>query len=58
MADPVTFAEEAAAEAAKAQEEAQTTTFEGENKFQHAISIWRSTIASQPDPLDALRKVY
>lgn len=57
MADPVTFAEEAAAEAEKAKVEAQTPTFEGENKFQHAISIWRSMEGLQPFATgDAMRK--
>lgn len=41
MADPVAFAEEAAA-AAAAEPEKAAPTFEGENKFQHAISVWRS----------------
>ena len=35
------FAEEAAAAAAK-EPEKPAPTFEGENKFQHAISVWRS----------------
>ncbi len=44
MADPVVFAEEAAAAAAVASKESEKTaaTFEGENKFQHAIAVWRS----------------
>ena len=46
MADPVTFAEEAAAAAAAASKEAEkpTPTFDGENKFQHAIAVWRSML--------------
>ncbi|KAI6783209.1 uncharacterized protein J7T54_000711 [Emericellopsis cladophorae] len=45
MADPVIFAEQAAAEAAVAAApttDQTTPTFEGENKFQHAISMWRN----------------
>ncbi|KAG9250397.1 Golgi membrane protein [Emericellopsis atlantica] len=45
MADPVIFAEQAAAEAAAAAApttDQTTPTFEGENKFQHAISMWRN----------------
>ncbi|KAF4121804.1 hypothetical protein GMORB2_1643 [Geosmithia morbida] len=41
MADPVSFAEEAAA-AASAESQQPAPTFEGENKFQHAISVWRN----------------
>lgn len=40
MADPVSFAEEAAAAAPTESQPA--PTFDGENKFQHAISVWRS----------------
>lgn len=47
MADPVTFAEEAAAAAAAASQEPDklAPTFDGENKFQHAIAVWRSMTA-------------
>ena len=46
MADPVIFAEEAAAAAAAASQESEklAPTFDGENKFQHAIAVWRSML--------------